>query len=56
MSTIKFILGAIAFVIIYGLIDIVAGLIPAWVGLVFLAALSIGLMRLAFLIVKEANK
>ena len=56
MPTLKFILGAIAFVIIYGLIDIVAGLIPAWVGLVFLAALSIGLMRLAFLIVKEANK
>ena len=56
MSTVKFILGAIAFIAIYGIIDIVAGLIPAWVGLVFLAALSIGLMRLAFLIAREANK
>jgi hypothetical protein len=56
MSTLKFILGAIIFVIIYGLIDVVAGLIPEWVGLVFLASLSIGLMRLAFLIAKEASK
>lgn len=56
MPTLKFILGAIAFIAIYGIIDIVAGLIPAWVGLVFLAALSIGLMRLAFLIAREANK
>jgi hypothetical protein len=56
MSNLKFILGAIIFVIIYGLIDLVAGLIPEWVGLVFLASLSIGLMRLAFLIAKEANK
>lgn len=56
MPTLKFILGAIAFIAIYGMIDIVAGLIPAWVGLVFLAALSIGLMGLAFLIAREANK
>lgn len=56
MSTVKFIFGAIAFIAIYGIVDIVAGLIPAWVGLVFLAALSIGLMRLAFLIAREANK
>lgn len=56
MSTLKFILGAILFVLIYGLIDLVAGLIPAWVGLLFLASLSIGLMRLAFLIAREANK
>ena len=56
MPTLKFILGAIAFIAIYGIVDIVAGLIPAWVGLVFLAALSIGLMRLAFLIAREANK
>ena len=56
MPTLKFIIGAIVFIAIYGIIDIVAGLIPAWVGLVFLAALSIGLMRLAFLIAREANK
>jgi len=56
MPTIKFILGTILFVLIYGLIDLVAGLIPAWVGLLFLASLSIGLIRLAFLIVREANK
>jgi hypothetical protein len=56
MSTIKFALGTILFVIVYGLIDILAGLIPAWVGMIFLLSLSIGLIRLAFLIAKEASK
>lgn len=56
MGTIKFFLGTIAFVIVYGLIDLLAGLIPAWVGMAFLFAIIIGLIRLAFLIVREANK
>lgn len=56
MSNLKFFLGAIAFVIVYGLIDMFAGLIPAWVGILFLFSIIIGLIRLAFLIVKEANK
>lgn len=56
MSTLKFILGAIAFVIIYGLVDVLAGLIPEWLGLLFLSVLSIGLMRVAYLIAKGMNK
>jgi len=56
MSNLKFILGVVAFVIVYGLVDIVAGLIPAWVGFVFLISIVVGLIRLAFLIAKEASK
>lgn len=56
MPTLKFILGAIAFIAIYGIIDIVAGLIPFWAGITFLFAIIVGLIRLAFLIARETNK
>lgn len=56
MSTLKLTLGTIAFVIVYELIDRFAGLIPAWVGYMFLFGIITGLIRLIFKILKEANK
>lgn len=56
MSTVKFALGTILFVIIYELVDRLAGLIPAWVGILFLISIVVFLIRLMFKIVKEESK
>jgi hypothetical protein len=55
MGTLKFFLGFIAFVIVYLAIDLLAPLIPEWVGIAFLISIVAGLVRLMFKIAKKGN-
>lgn len=55
MGTLKFVLGFIAFVIVYLAIDLLAPLIPEWVGMALLISIVAGLIRLMFIIAKKGN-
>lgn len=56
MGTLKFVLGFIAFVIVYLAIDLLVPLIPEWIGIAFLISIVFGLFRLMFLIAKQGRK
>jgi len=55
MGILKFIIGFIVFILIYGTIDFIATIIPEWVGILFLFGIVVGLVRLMFLIAKKGN-
>ena len=55
MGTLKFIFGFIVFIVLYAAIDLLAPLIPEWVGIAFLISIVAGLIRLMFVIAKKGN-
>lgn len=56
METLKFVLGCIAFVILYSAVDILVPLIPAWVGYSILLGIVIGLFWAMIQIVRNSSK
>lgn len=55
MGTLKFIFGFIVFIVLYAAVDLLAPLIPEWVGIAFLVSIVAGLVRLMFIIARKGN-